>query len=312
MGKGVATLVGLGAASARKALFWAATTTAVGACLSFWLSGRLVANFSTAMFAPETPLSSTFFVAVMAGAFGWIALATASGLPVSTTHAIVGAIIGAGAMTFRMGLIHWKELTRSLVMPLVLSPILAMALAYLLTWVARFFLRRINRNQNQKTSPPRGSVVNRVHWLSSGMVGFARGWNDAPKIAALTIAALTLAEVRYATVTGFGLVIFAMAVGGLLAGRRVLETLARQITPMPLAESLTASMLTASVVCVASWAEVPVSTTHVSTGAIIGGGLRNDPHAVKWGRVGEILLAWLLTVPVAAALAAGVAIYLLP
>src|SRR5258705_4359568 len=150
MGKGVATLVGLGAASARQALSWAVSAPAVGACLSFWLSGKLVANFSTAMFAPETPLSSTFFVAVMAGAFGWISLATASGLRVSTTHAIVGGIIGAGAMTFKMGLIHWKELTRSLVMPLVLSPILAMALAYLLTWVARFFLRRINRDQNQK------------------------------------------------------------------------------------------------------------------------------------------------------------------
>lgn len=101
-----------------------------------------------------------------------------------------------------------------------------------------------------------------------------------------------------------------MAVGGVVAGRRVLETMARNLTPLPLSESLTASLTTASLVCTASWVGLPVSTTHVSTGAIIGAGLRNDPGKVRWRKVGEIVLSWITTLPVAASISA-VALYLM-
>jgi PiT family inorganic phosphate transporter len=97
-----------------------------------------------------------------------------------------------------------------------------------------------------------------------------------------------------------------MAIGGYLAGRRVLDTLAKKLTPLPLAESLTASLTTAALVSAASWASLPVSTTHVSTGAIVGAGLKNDPAKVKWGKVTEIVLSWVITLPVAALIAAAV------
>ena len=92
--------------------------------------------------------------------------------------------------------------------------------------------------------------------------------------------------------------------GGLLAGRKVLDTLSKKVTTMPLAESLTASVVTATLVGLASWRGLPVSTTHVSTGAIVGAGLKHDPASVKWGKVAEIVLSWLITLPVAALLAA--------
>ena len=95
-----------------------------------------------------------------------------------------------------------------------------------------------------------------------------------------------------------------MAVGGYLGGRKVLETLAKKVTPLPLAESLTASLTTAALVSAASWASLPVSTTHVSTGAIVGAGLKNDPAKVKWGKVSEITLSWVVTLPVAGLVAA--------
>jgi PiT family inorganic phosphate transporter len=116
---------------------------------------------------------------------------------------------------------------------------------------------------------------------------------------------LTAANVANATAIAFAVVTVAMAIGGVVAGRKVLETLSRKVTPLPLAESLTASLTTASLVCAASWVALPVSTTHVSTGAIVGAGLKNDPGKVRWGKVGEIVLSWLITLPVAGLLAAG-------
>jgi inorganic phosphate transporter, PiT family len=102
----------------------------------------------------------------------------------------------------------------------------------------------------------------------------------------------------------FIIVAIAMQIGGLISARKVLETMARKLTPLPLPESLTASLATATLVCLASWKGLPVSTTHVSTGAIIGAGLKNNPREVKWKKVTEVMLSWVVTLPAAAAIAA--------
>jgi PiT family inorganic phosphate transporter len=345
--KGVATLVGFGAASPRRALGWATVTTALGAAVSFWLAGGLVKSFSTGLFAAGTPLDAPFFAAVLIGAVGWILFATFTGLPVSTTHAITGGLVGAGFVAFAGGQLRWSELGSKFALPLALSPLLAMAIVYLCSWPALMLVRRFGGRcvcvvenagiaedcaRASAVAVPAVSVIadteetcaqasplvavsasataNAVHWASSGLVGFARGWNDAPKIAALGIATLAGAGVANGTAIAFAIVTVAMAVGGLVAGRRVLETLSRKVTPLPLAESLTASVVTASLVSAASWVGLPVSTTHVSTGAIVGAGVRNDPRSVRWGKVGEIVLSWLVTLPVAA-LVAAVARYLI-
>ncbi len=149
-------------------------------------------------------------------------------------------------------------------------------------------------------------VLRASHWGSSGLVGFARGWNDAPKISALALVALPPERSWVA----FGLVTVAMAAGGLLQGRKVLETLARKITSLPLAESLSASGVSAVLVGLASWNGLPLSTTHVTTGGIVGAGLSRDPRSVRWGVVRDIALSWLITLP-ASALVAGLAYLLL-
>ena len=339
--KGVATLVGHGAARPRTALLWAMITTAIGALISFWLAGGLLKSFSTALFAKGTALNPEFFAAVLAGAIGWVLFATRTGLPVSTTHAIIGSIIGAGLVTFDSATMQWRVLGANFAIPLMFSPLLSMAAVYVVAWPLGVVLSQVAGKCVCLTQPEPvaissngtaaivGSIgivvdaeqacaavpvlagasasraANGVHWLSSGMVGFARGWNDAPKIAALGLIAVSGS---HSTAICFAIVVLAMAAGGVIAGRKVLDTLARKVTPMPLAESLTASLMTATLVGLASWNSLPVSTTHVSTGAIIGAGLKRDPRGVRWGKVGEIVLSWIVTLPVAGLIAAAAAL----
>jgi PiT family inorganic phosphate transporter len=326
--KGVATLVGYGAARPLQALIYAAITTAIGAAVSFWFSGGLLKSFSTGLFATGTPITSAFFICVLIGAFGWVIIATFTGLPVSTTHAITGSLIGAGLVAMGRDKIQWSTLNTGFVRPLLLGPIISLVAVYLLAWPVVFLVRQLAPQRELVTSEtatvtsisansssaPSGVVLdyqsstetkpvsptaNVIHWLSAGLIGFARGWNDTPKIAALA-----LIVVPSKMSLPFTLVAIAMAIGGLISARRVLDTLARKLTPLPLPESLTASFTTAALVCLASWKGLPVSTTHVSTGAIIGAGLKNNLRQVKWKKVTEILLSWIITLPAAAILAA--------
>jgi inorganic phosphate transporter, PiT family len=340
--KGVATLVGYGAAEPRAALLWAMITTAVGALVSFWLAAGMVNSFGTGLLAKNTAIDLGFFAAVLAGAMGWVLFATRTGLPVSTTHAITGSLVGAGLVTFGHAPMQWRMLGTTFALPLVLSPLLSLASVYLLGWPLGLALSRVagkcvcvtqseavltrsngaaaaavgqigvvaDTEQACAATPLVAAVSaskasNATHWLSSGMVGFARGWNDTPKIAALGLIAVSGDQ---GAALCFAIVTVAMAAGGMIAGRRVLETLARKVTPMPLAESLTASLMTATLVGLASWNSLPVSTTHVSTGAIVGAGLKRDPRGVRWGMVGEIVLSWIVTLPVAALIAAAAAL----
>jgi PiT family inorganic phosphate transporter len=342
-GKGVATLVGFGVAQPRRALLYATVTTAVGGIISFWLAGGLLKGFSGSwLFAGNANLDARFYVAVLIGACGWVLLASRTGMPVSTTHAIIGALCGTGLVAFGNASVQWSALGMKFAVPLALSPLLSLAIVYAAAWPVLFIVARVAGKcvcvveQEQVvavgniggTAVAQGVVehaivvdtqsrcaaaepvlavnasatANAVHWLSAGLISFARGWNDTPKIAALSL--LALAGVGHGMAIGFAVVTVAMALGGLLAGRRVLETMAKKLTPLPLAESLTASMVTASLVALASWQSLPVSTTHVATGSIIGAGLKNNSAGVKWSKVREIALSWVITLPVAALIAA--------
>lgn len=314
--KGVATLVGYGAASERAALIYATLATLVGAIVSFWFSGGMLKKFSTGLFTGGVELGPTFYIAVLIGSIGWVAFATQTGLPVSTTHAILGSLLGAGLVAFSHDKILWAALGRGFLLPLILSPLLATVIVYLLAWPIAAAVRKPRIETETLVEVAQSSTgvaviaaeqtrvvtsrsANTVHWFSAGLISFARGWNDTPKIAALCLLALP-GKMGF----GFLIVAVAMAAGGIISGRKVLTTLSKKLTPLPLLESLTASLSTAVLVCLASWEGLPVSTTHVSTGAIIGGGLKNDPQGVQWKKVIEIVLSWIITLPAAALIAA--------
>jgi PiT family inorganic phosphate transporter len=146
------------------------------------------------------------------------------------------------------------------------------------------------------------TVLDGLHWLSAGATAFARGLNDAPKILGLGVIAAAAAHVSVSS--AFLIVAAAMAAGSVARGFKVTETLARKVTPMSPLEGFAANLVTSLLVIFASRLALPVSTTHVSSAAIIGLGLKRDTRAVRWKTVTEMLLAWIVTLPSAALIAA--------
>lgn len=352
--KGVATLYGSGRVGYRVALLWATVTTLAGSAAALLLGSHLLATFSGQGILPDADVGTpAILLSVAVGAAGTVLLATWRGLPVSTTHALVGGLCGAGLVTAGSA-VQMGGLLGLLVAPLLLSPLVATVLTFFLYRFCRRWRLRLGihkesclcvrlgsrspatalgstgveaastLNAMDATAAATAKVAPRVvvhragcrarldgrvvgvnaqtlldglHFSSAGAVGFARGLNDTPKIVALLAggAALGIANTSL-------LVAVAMAVGGLLAARRVAETMSHEITVMNDGQGFAGNLVSAVLVLVASRFGLPVSTTHVSVGSLFGIGAATG--AGRSRAIASILAAWLITLPVAAALAA--------
>ncbi len=145
-------------------------------------------------------------------------------------------------------------------------------------------------------------TLSHLHWFTSGATSFARGLNDAPKMAAIVLAAIALSgEKTDFRVPVFVLVTTGMVMGSWVAGRRVTSVLAEKVTKMNHQEGLLANLVTAALVGPGAAFGLPMSTTHVSSGAIVGLGLQKN-STLNWKTVREMLLAWIVTLPSAALL----------
>jgi PiT family inorganic phosphate transporter len=151
-----------------------------------------------------------------------------------------------------------------------------------------------------------------IHWISSGLASFARGTNDAPKIVAMLLLGSTTAAwpSTSSQLTAFGGVAIAMGLGSYFGGLRVTKVLAENVTKMNHAEGLSANLTTSSLVLLSGSLGFPVSTTHISSSAIIGIGLLKGWKSVRWTTVRDMVLAWVITLP-ASALLAGIAYLIL-
>jgi PiT family inorganic phosphate transporter len=330
--KGIATLVGSGVGSQRRALVWGAAWTVAGALSAGFVARGLIAVFSGSGIMASPPTSMIFPAAIAAGAIGWLLIATRAGLPVSTTHALVGGLVGAGIMARGPAGVSWATVAHKVALPLAVSPLLSLALVLVILPTVTLLFRRVNRycvclerHELALASalpgpaiaagrslhviagadcPPqvltRVNALDSVHWLSAGLTSGARALNDAPKILAVGLAAAPTLGVNNGAL--IAAVALAMGLGSHLAGRRVTHTLADKVTSIAPDDGLAANLVTWALVGIASVVAAPVSTTHVSTGAISGVGVHR--RSVRWKLMGELLLAWVVTVPVAAVIAA--------
>lgn len=344
--KGVATLYGSRTTSFRVALLWATAVTFLGSIVAIRIAGGLTRTFTGRGLVPETIAGSPqLLIAVGLGAAITVILATAIGMPVSTTHALVGALLGAAWIAaparIRFGTLGWGVMA-----PLLLSPIIAVGLTRIVYPAFRFGRRSLGLTKESclclgseviQTIPEgsaarvatataaltlslgqevdcveryQGSILGlnaqktlaAGHFLSSGLVSFARGLNDTPKIAALLLISGTVGgDLRFWAI-GIGI-----ALGGLLSARKVARTMSRRITRMNHGQGFSANLVTAFLVVIASRWGLPVSTTHVSCGSLFGLSLVTGGGNRKTIR--NILLAWGATLPIAALI--GALLYLL-
>jgi PiT family inorganic phosphate transporter len=339
--KGVATLFGSGAADYRKALGWATATTLAGSLAAVFLAGKLVSIFQgEGLLPPQLSESKPFVAAVVLGAALTVMLATKIGMPISTTHSLTGALFGTGLVAVGLDL-SFGALAVNFFMPLLISPLCAVAIASLGFPLLSIVLKRAGLNQENclcveagtrsmvtpegvsfvGTTPGLRVIVDREalcarpqrraivginaqklldagHLMSAGAVSFARGLNDTPKIVALGLVAGAL-DLHFAII----LVAATMALGGMLNAGRVAQTVSKKITGMEPDHGLWANLVTSFLVIFASKWGMPVSTTHVSCGALFGIGIANGQ--AHWKMIRTILMAWLLTLPTAALLSAG-------
>lgn len=338
--KGVATLVGSGVTNYRKAILWGTVWTIAGSCLASIFAWKLVLTFTNGWIANSIEITTEFPIAVLLGSIAWVLLASKIGAPVSTTHAITGALCTTGIFAYGVDKILWASLGDKIFLPLALSPVVASALVFLFFPLCKLSFAKwggaclcfdikhvvpvkILNNGLAFNSEKGVNVVNAVvgsdnhcrenyaysfrlnvdtlHWISSGAASFARGLNDAPKIVALGISLMIASGnfVENFNILNFIFVSGGMGLGSYLAGLKVTEVLAERVTQMNHLEGFSANFITAILVTIAAHLGLPVSTTHVSSGAIIGIGLRKGIKGVYWKTVREMILAWIVTLPAA-------------
>ncbi|MGQ0741054.1 MAG: inorganic phosphate transporter [Alphaproteobacteria bacterium] len=331
--KGVAALAGSGVASARAAWMLGTLATFAGGLAAILLGGALGSLFGGGFLQGAPSLTVAAALAALLGAAGFVLIATWQRWPVSTTHALIGGIIGAAAIQFGIGQIAFQAVTNTFLMPLLLSPLLAIALCALLLRINRAVEARLPHwspgccaidaykrdpfvclPPGQQVSPSVRRAWLVLHWITGGAVSFARGLNDVPKMAALMLPAiLAWPAIGTADSAPIAIVLTALAMtgGAILAGRRLLPVLAERVSTMTPATGFTANLGTAILVLGATPLGLPVSTTHVTTSSLIGVRVADHAPPRASDALRTILLAWLVTLPSAAIMSAAVAAVLI-
>lgn len=285
--KGVASLFGSGTTGYWPCVHWATLATAAGCVVALLGSSVMLKAFSGKGLVPaDLAAQPLFLVAVPAGAGLANLLATRLGFPVSTTHMLIGGLIGAG-LASRSDALDYATLWETFAKPLLLAPLVAIvvgAALHLLLKALKFAPDHLTR------------TLDALHYLSAGAVCFARGMNDTPKMAALLVGVATLS-----TRNAMLLITIFMAIGGLISARHVADTLAHKITDMNPGQGFAANVSTALLVILGTLKGLPLSTTHVSVGALLGIGITT--RQAKWKTVIPVLAAWVITLPSAAVLA---------
>ncbi len=340
--KGVASLFGSETTSYRTAIRWATLATFAGSLCAIFLAEALLERFSgRGLVSAQVAGSLAFLFAVAVGAGATVMLASVTGFPISTTHGLVGAIAGAGFMAVGTE-VDVALLQRQFVLPLLLSPLLALTLGAGFYRVLQLLRRRFGVSQASCvclgveddlvpiSRPPAAVAVQQASTLSIVVDSEARcaqryagsvlGINlqRAVDVAHFSsagavsfarglndtpkIAALLLVVPALDLAWGTVLIAAAMAVGGLLNAHRVAETMSHRITTINHGQGFAANLATSLLVIGASRYGLPVSTTHVSVGSLFGIGATSGCADLRV--VATIFLSWLLTLPSAALLGA--------
>ena len=293
----IATIVSTRVLSPRYAVFWAAFFNFV-AFLVFGLS--VAKTIGSGIISPEVISDQVVFGALL-GAIAWNVITWQLGIPSSSSHALVGGLVGAGVAHSGWRAVVWSGLGKT-VAAIVASPALGFALALLLILLVSWIFVR-------QTPVRVDGIFRKVQFVSASLYSLGHGGNDAQKtmgiIAALLFAHGTLKGAFYVP---FWVVIScngAMALGTLFGGWRIVRTMGSRITRLTPLQGVCAETAGSITLFLATGLGIPVSTTHTITGAIVGVGAARRTSAVRWNVAKDIVIAWLLTMPAAGLIGAG-------
>jgi PiT family inorganic phosphate transporter len=292
----IATLVSTRMLQPRYAVIWAAFFNFV----AFLVFGIHVARtVGVGIVAADVMDARVIFGALM-GAISWNLVTWWGGIPSSSSHALIGGLLGAGVTKAGMASIVWGGVLTTGAF-IVLSPLLGFFLALLLVLIVSWTFRR---------ATPRG-VEGAFQWMqfaSASLISLGHGGNDAQKTMGI-IAVLLYSQGRLDGEfhVPFWVVITcqaAMALGTLVGGWRIVHTVGSRITRLTPAQGFCASTGGAIMLFAATYLGIPVSTTHTVTGSVIGVGAARKVSAVRWRVATDIVIAWIVTLPISAAVAA--------
>ena len=292
----IATSVSTRALSPRAAVLSAAVLNVVGAFVSLEVAATIAKGIVNA-----DAITLDVVMAGLVGAITWNLVTWYLGLPSSSSHALIGGVLGSSIAAAGFDVVKWGGLREKVLIPSLIAPFaglfLAAALMLSITWLIR---RRSPGNVNR--------VFRRLQLVSGGFVAFTHGTNDAQKTMGIIALALVAgghlspdADPPFWVIVSAAL---AMGAGTYAGGWRIIKTLGTRIAKLDPPQGFAAQTACASILWTTAHYGFPVSTTHTISGCVMGAGASRRLSAVRWGVAGNIVIAWIMTIPCAAAVGA--------
>jgi PiT family inorganic phosphate transporter len=287
----IATIVSTRVLAPRYAVAWAAFFNFI----AFLIFGLHVANTIGTGIVSATTINDQVIFGALLGAIGWQIVTGYFGIPSSSSHALIGGLVGAGVAHGGFGVIVWTGLGKT-ISAIVISPAIGLLLALLLVLIVSWSFLRV--------APTRADAIfRRVQFVSASLLSLGHGGNDAQK----TMGIITALLFAHGALTGAFHVPFwvilscngAMALGTLLGGWKIVRTMGSRITRLTPVQGVCAETAGAITLFLATYLGIPVSTTHTITGAIVGVGAARRASAVRWNVAQRIVIAWVITMPAA-------------
>jgi phosphate/sulfate permease len=292
----IAVAVSTKALTPRAALALAAVMNLVGALLSTSVAKTVGAGIID---APAGSEGLQLVFAALVGAIAWNLITWYFGLPSSSSHALIGGLVGAALAAAHS--VQWMGILDKVIIPMILSPLVGFGLGYLFMLILLWSFRKANAHKAQ-----RGFRYAQI--VSSATMALGHGMQDAQKtMGIITLALVTAGEIDTFEVPFWVILAAALAIsaGTYAGGFRIMRTLGRRIIQLTPVGGFAAQTVASSVmVTTATVFAVPVSTTHITTTSIMGVGATRRLSAVRWGVAGNIIVAWIVTLPAAGAVAA--------
>ncbi len=265
-------------------------------------AGTAVAKTIGSGLVDDASTTQAIVAAALLGAIAWNLITWWLGLPSSSSHALIGGLLGATIVGAGVDQLKLDGIWNKVIVPLVSSPVIGFTLGFVLMVTLYWLFRRAQRR-------PLAKVFRRLQVLSAGYMAFAHGSNDAQKTMGIITLALVAAGVLpdAETIPWEVIVISATALslGTAVGGWRIMHTMGHRVVELEPIHGFAAETTAASVIFGAAQLGMPVSTTHVISSAIMGVGSSKGVRGVRWGVARSILIAWVLTIPMAGLIGAG-------